>query len=170
MITEQTRNVVWKNMLEIERFVRYYGELSDQHLWKHKTLRFFLLIAATGAIAPLLGLVPESYRDMIQVVANVAVAVLVVWDFNADYAKKAAVLQEIKGECSALETEWGILWNSIEAFGIQDEKAREKNAELDRKVSEVTRKADSASVRENRRLNKRCTEAADKVTEERYAV
>ena len=102
MVTEQTRNYVWQELLDAARLVRYYEALSDRHRRNHSRVRFLLLAAATGSIAALLDLIPEST----QLFTSAWVALLVAWDFVSDYAKKAAVLHTISLECSALEIEF----------------------------------------------------------------
>ena len=84
MVTEQTRNAVWQELLDVARLVRYYEALSDRHRRNHIIVRFLLLVAAASGIAALLDQLPA----IAQLIAGGLIAVLVVWDFVSDYAKK----------------------------------------------------------------------------------
>lgn len=146
------------------RLVRYYEALSDQHRFKHLVVRFLLLAAAASGIAALLDLLPE----VAQLIAGGLVALLIVWDFILDYAKKAAVLHAVSLQCSALETEWRELWACVNDADANDAEARRKNRQLAQRISEVTGWAGHADIRENRKLNEKCEEAAYKVMADRY--
>lgn len=163
MVTEQTRNAIWQELLDVARLVRYYEALSDQHRRNHLIVRFLLLAAAAGGIAALLDLLPA----IAQLIAGGVIALLVAWDFVSDYAKKAAILHAISIECSALEIEWQDLWLELE--NISDDDARLENTRLSRKIANVTAWAGQADIREDRRLNEECEKAAYRVMTDRYA-
>ena len=103
------------------------------------------------------------------VASGAAVAILVAWDFLADYANKAAVLGSIRRECSAVEVELAALWGEIQADSLDDGEARRTLAELARRVTRATDLAGSAHVPTNEGLNAECEEAAYKAMEGRYA-
>ncbi len=163
MVTEQTRNAIWQELLDVARLVRYYEALSDRHRRNHKIVRFLLLAAAAGGIATLLDLLPA----IAQLIAGGLVALLVAWDFASDYAKKAAVLHAISLECSDLEREWRDLWLKLETIG--DAEAHQENTRLSQRISHVTGWAGQVDVREDRKLNEKCEEAAYKVIADQYA-
>ena len=163
MVTQQTRNAIWQELLDVARLVRYYEALSDQHRRNHLIVRFLLLAAAAGGIAALLDLLPA----MAQLVAGGVIALLVAWDFVSDYAKKAAILHAISIECSAMEIEWQALWLELE--NISDAEARRENTRLSRRIADVTGWAGQADIREDRRLNEECEKAACRVMTDRYA-
>ena len=91
------------------------------------------------------------------------VAILVAWDFVADYAKKAAIVHTISLECSALESDWRELWHEVNDWEADDAQVRDKMRALNRKVLEVTGRAGTADIREDERLNEKCAESAYKV-------
>ncbi len=163
--TEQTRNDVWQGFLDVARLVRYYEALSDRHRRNHLIVRFLLLVAAASGIATLLDLLPP----IMQLLASGVIALLVSWDFVADYAKKAAILHTVSLECSALEIEWRELWAGVNEHDLDDAEARRKNRQLEQRILEVTGRAGHADVREDRKLNEKCEEAAYKIMAERYA-
>ena len=167
MVTEQTRNAVWQELLDVARLVRYYEALSDRHRRNHIIVRFLLLVAAASGIAALLDQLPA----IAQLIAGGLIAVLVVWDFVSDYAKKAAVLHVISLECSALEVEWRELWADINdnESNTTDAEARGKNRKLALRISEVTGWAGHADIREDRKLNEKCEETAYRVVADWYA-
>ena len=165
MATEQTRNDVWRGLLEVARLVRYYEKPSDRQRRNRLVTPFLLLGAAGGGIAALLDLLPTN----MQLLASGMIALLVVWDFVADYAKKAAILHTIGLECSALESEWRELWANVNEGDLNEDEARRGNQQLERRMLAVTGRAGYADVREDRKLNEKCEKAAYKVVAERYA-
>ena len=160
MVSDQTRNDIWQELLDVTRLVRYYGALSDRHRRNHSTIRFLLLAAAAGGIAALLDLLPQ----IVQLIAGGLIALVVAWDFVSDYAKKAAVLHTINIECGLLEIEWRELWNEA-----NDAEVREKNRRLSERISYVTARAGDANIPENRKLNEECAKAAYRVVADQYA-
>ena len=166
MVSEQTRNDVWQELLDVARLVRYYEALSNRYRHNHMIVRFLLLVVTLGGIAALLDLLPP----VAQIIAGAVVALLFAWDHAADYAKKAAVLQAISLECSLLEDEWKQLWATICAkdANVTDEEARRMNRQLTRRISYVTGWAGQADVRDDPRLNKECEKVAHKVMADRY--
>lgn len=169
MIQETTRNIIWQDMLDVNRLVRYYEAISNRYHRNYLTTRFVLLFGATGGFISLLDLIPENYRGAVQAAASVIIAVTIVWDFLADHGKKAAVLEQISVECSKLQADWKELWNLIETYAIEDEEAQKINSQLNQQLSAVTGRAEAASVRVNRKLNEKCTDDAYQVVAERYA-
>ena len=165
MATEQTRKDVWQELLDVARLVRYYEALSDRHRRNHFILRFLLLAAASSGIAALLDILPAS----VQSIASGLIALFVVWDFLADYAKKAAVLHAVSLECSTLEIEWRELWADVNKRDLDDADARHKNQRLARRVLEVTGRAGHADIKEDRKLNEKCEKDAYRVMRDRYA-
>ena len=147
------------------RLVRYYELLSDRYRRNHSIVRFLLLAAAAGGIAALLDVLPA----IAQLVAGGLVALLVVWDFVADYARKAAVLHAVSLECSALEIEWRELWAAVNERDLDDAEARRKNQRLARRALEATGRVGHANIREDRKLNEKCEKIAYRVMADRYA-
>lgn len=164
MATEQTRNAIWQEFLDVARLVRYYEALSDRQRRNRAIVQFLLLAAAASGIAALLDLLPS----IVQAAAGGLVALLVAWDFVSNYAKKAAVLHAISIECSALEIEWRDLWFALDT--LSDEDAHRENTRLARRLTSVTGWAGQADIREDRKLNEQCAVAAYKVMAEQYAV
>lgn len=165
MVSDQTRNDVWQDLLDVTRLVRYYGALSDRHRRNHSAIRLLLLAAAAVGIAALLDLLPQ----IVQLIAGGIIALVVAWDFVSDYAKKAAVLHTINIDCGLLEIEWRELWNEANDPEASDAEVREKNRRLAERISYVTARAGNANIPENRKLNEECEKSAYKVIQDKYA-
>lgn len=163
MVSEQTRHDVWQELLDAERLVRYYEVLAKRHRRWHLAIRFSLLLAATSGVASLLKVLPQS----VQLVAGLALTVLVALDFALNAAGKTAVLNLIKIECRALGNEWKNLWAGLEH--ISDDEARRENERLAQKLAEVTGWAGQAEVGDDDALNEQCERVAYKVMSEDYA-
>ena len=167
MVTPQTRNAVWQELLDTARLVRYYEALSDRYRHYHWAVRFVLLLSASSGIVALLDLLPDSVRQPVQLTAGGLIALTVVWDFVSDYARKAAVLHAISMECSIVEVELKALWGELEHRS--DDEVRQKNTQLARRMTDVTGWAGQADVREDSKLNQECATSAYKVIKEQYA-
>ena len=163
--TDATRNAVWQEMLDTARLVRYYERMASRQYRQHLAVRLVLLASATAGVAAATNALPK----IIQVGSAAVVAILVAWDFLADYANKAAVLGSIRRECSEMEVELAALWGEIQADSIDDDDARRTLAELARRVTRATDCAGSAHVPTDEQLNVRCEEAAYKAMAGRYA-
>ena len=163
MVSEQTRHDVWQELLDAERLVRYYEVLAKRHRRWHLAIRFSLLLAATSGVASLLKVLPQS----VQLIAGLALTVLVALDFALNAAGKTAVLNLIKIECRALGNEWKNLWAGLEHIG--DDEARRENGRLARRLAEVTGWAGQAEVGDDDALNEQCEQVAYKVMSEDYA-
>ncbi len=164
MATEYTRNEVWQGLLDTARLVRYYHALTDQYHRKRTVLRFLILVAATGSIGALLGILPP----LMNLIANSLIAACVAWDFVQDYATKAAVLHTIRNDCTALEGEWRTLWN--EQAYLTDRDILQRTVQLSQKLNTITGRAGEIGVQEDVALNTQCATDAYQVMKDRYAV
>ena len=165
MVTERTRNYVWQALLDLERLVRYYAALSDQHRKRHSVVRFLLLASAAGGVGAFLTRVPE----IVQLFASVVIALIVVWDAAYEPARKGAVLHAVSIECNALGIELQALWLETDDPEASDNAIRRKGKQLERRILEVTSWAGNADVRENPKLNEECEATAYRVLADRYA-
>ena len=163
--TDAIRNAVWQEMLDTARLVRYYERMTGRQHRQHLGVRLVLLASASAGVAAVTDALPEA----IQVASGAVVAILVAWDFLADYANKAAVLGSTRRECSEVEVELAALWGEIQADSIDDDAARRTLAELPRRVTRATDHAGSAHIPTDDRPNATCEEAAYKAMEGRYA-
>lgn len=167
MVTDQTRNDVWQELLDAARLVRYYETLSDRYRRRHQGVRVVLLLAASSAIIALLALFPENLQQWVQLIAGALIASTVIWDFVFDYARKAAVLHTLSMECGMVEIELKALWDKMENIG--DDEAQRSNTHLARRMADVTGRAGQADIQEDLELNHKCAEAAYRVMEDQYA-
>lgn len=163
--SETTRNEVWQDLLDAARLSRYYQNLADRHQRRRRTIQFLLLAAATSGIATLQDLLP----DPTQQIAAAAVAILVVWDFFGDHARKAAVLYAIRLECKRLESQWQKLWAAINRSALDDAEAIRQCEQLGQRLNEITGQAGLVGVEVDEELNRTCAEDAYKVVQERNA-
>ena len=167
MVTNETRNAIWQELLDVARLVRYYEAMSDRYRRNHSIIRIILFLAASGEVIILLKLFPENVQSYAVSLIAGLIAIIVAVDFVCDYAKKAAVLQTISMECSRVEVEWKALWDEISI--LDDNDALQRNSQLARRISEITGWAGQASINEDIKLNQECTTAAYKVMKDKYA-
>ena len=168
MVSVLTRNMVWHEFLDVTRLVRYYEELSDRYRRKHRIVRSLLLASAASGIANLLGLLPPSTQDPVQLIANGLVALLVVWDFLADYGKKAEVLQTVSVQCTDLVSQWDQLWSELHDDNAGDSHIRIRNRQLCERLTSITSWPGLVGVPFDKKLNSTCEEDAYRVMIPRY--
>ena len=164
MVSEQTRNSVWQEFIDQERLVRYYEALSEKYMKWHFWTRFVLSLAAIGGIGALLTQLP----DIVQQIAGVLVALVVVWDLVQAPARKAAVLHTISIECSRLQIEFKQLWAETNDNEAKDDEIRSKLSRLETRVLEVTSWAGHAAVQGHTKLNEQAEETGSRVIKETY--
>lgn len=163
MVSEQTRNDIWQGLLDAARLDRYYEALAERYRQRHLALRILLLLAAIGGMVSLLEVLPR----VAQLVAGLAIIVLVALDFAFNLARKTSVLNLINIECTALGNEWKSLWASLDR--ISDDDACCENDRLARRLVKVTGWARHAEVGVDDALNEKCERVAYKVISEEYA-
>ena len=165
MVSNQVRNEVWQNLLDIARLDRYYAALSDRYKRNHTIVRICLLAAATSGIAAFLDALPP----IAQLISGGGIAVIIVWDMVSDYGRKAAILHAISLQCGDLENEWAELWIRVNEATITNEETILRNRQLIQRITAVTGGAGYADIREDQKLNERCAADTYEVMEARYA-
>ena len=163
-VTNETRRAVWDELLDVARVIRYAESMESRYRVYHGSLRFSLLLSASGSVAALLEALPANW----QLYFGLAIGALVSADFMFDYATKIAILSSTKRECQELEAEWQQLWLDVDSPASADSDIRPRSVELGRGLARATMAMDT-QVRVNTKTNERCTEAAYKVTAARYA-
>ena len=164
-VTDGTRHAVWNDLLDAARMSRYAERMESRYRTLHWTVRFLLLLSASGSVATIVGMIPEGWPGQLP---NLAVAVLIAWDFMSDYATKIAVLNSTKRECQDLETEWRRLWLDVDSATADDAAVRERNRELSSRLGRATIPMD-VHVKVSEQVNTASTADAYRTMEQRYA-
>ena len=163
MVSDQTRNDIWQELLDSDRLVRYYAAVANHYRRLHLFTLLLLAFGAASSFAAVLGVLPS-----VQLIASALVGLVVAWVLIADYAKKAAVVHTISFQCSRLDVQWQSLWREVEH--IEEEAARQRLVELANQMNDVTSRSGDAGIVENRRLNEKSEAVAFQTVNERYAV
>ena len=162
MVSTETRNHVWNQLLDIARLSRYYGRLSSRMTLRNNLRAGTLALAATSAVASLLNILPAA----VEVAANVAIAGLACW-MMGNHAQKLAVVRGVSERCRELESETRSLWLNLDR--LDDAHARTKWEHLDREINWVTSKPESSGVRNDDALNEACEAEAYRAIGQEYA-
>ncbi len=164
MVSDQTRNEIWQELLDSDRLVRYYTAVANYYRRMHALTLLLLASGAVSSFAAVVDLLPSSF----QLIASALVSLVAVWVFVADYAKKAAVAHMISFQCGRLDIKWRNLWADVEH--VEDGAARERLFALANEMNEVTSRSGDAGLVDNRRLNEKSETDAFKTVSERYAI
>ena len=140
-------NQIWIGLLESEKLLRYYSELSDK-LGKRSTyLELALLVPGSGVLAVLVYHFLEGSSQLLALVfISSLVSGIVGWLRVAQYSKKAAIAGVIAVQCRALRDDYKRLWyrgeEDIETFLVLHTRLSSVGASLDhhvdKKLSEET--------------------------------
>ena len=162
-----TRNAVWQTMLDADRLNRYYGVLADRHRARYRWLRFVLIFAAVGGVTRLTDLLPEAI-DWLPEVSALAIIALVIWDFMADYPRKAAILHTIAIECNDYSNQLHQIWLSLTRGEVDVERVIAQVAHIDTELSRITARAGVADIAENHKLNQQAATETYSVARDRF--
>ena len=173
MVTDQTRNAIWQDLWDAERYSRYYSSLSDVYSRRHRLTRFAtlasVLVEATVSVSYISTGVDGVWATIflaLIVALGVAIAVLVAWDATSNYARYAVALSWVSVDCAALKLEWADLWQDIESYAIDEQEARSRQSELIRRFNTIATRVD---VDLDEKINEASAEDAVRVLKEQYA-
>ena len=170
MVSELTRNMVWQEILDVERLSRYYDRLSDKYRTKHWIVRFLILISAASGVVNLQNLLFEDWQDTGAVFFDASIAILVAWDFMANYGKKSETLNAISFECHQLWTDWNQLWTELHDDGVSETEIRDRDKRLADRLSMITNWSGLVDIPQDVGLNEECEKEAYEIVRGRFAV
>ena len=166
IVAGQTRYAVWENILDAERYFRYYGALSDQYATRSKWMRFGLLASVLIEATVLIPNASSVPAIGFTIVMAVVIVGLVAWDAVSDYGKTAAGLKSVHTDTAMLRNRWADLWRDIETHAISEEEARSRLRDLENMQTFIFGKVD---VPLNDSLNDSCEAEAFRVVQDQYA-
>ena len=148
-VTEETRALVWNDLVDAARLGRYYQSLAKGYRRKQNIIHGALLLSATAGFATLFEFMP----DWAQPLSAVFVAVFVVWEAVAKYPGKVAMLESVASQCGSLETEGHDLWASASEYRIKEDRAMESHRYLSRRLDEITGWPGKLDISDDESLN-----------------
>ena len=104
------RSVVWNEILDTDRAVRYCSAQESKFRLKHRLLSYLTAIAASGGMTSVLVHAPEWVSALVLFVT----AATALWLTFADYSGKASKAEVAVSQLKLLAIEWRSLWFSIE--------------------------------------------------------
>ena len=172
MVTKQTKHLIWMDLLDSERHVRYFESLADWYSRRHKWLRFLILMSALTEAAVAIFVISLDLSGVWSIVGfsailliGIFIAVLVALESTRDYAEQAALLGWLSLDCKAFNVHWTELWHDVYTDVIEEPEARSRRRDIADRFNAITGRVD---VPLDEKLNESCATAADKVLKERY--
>ncbi|MDE0166386.1 MAG: hypothetical protein OXL36_14935 [Bryobacterales bacterium] len=108
--TDETRRLVWDELVDSDRMCRYYGYLTHRLRNLEQLLQFVAVFAAFAGLAGVLLQLPWITLPSLAVAASAgAISTL------RNYSDKALQSNEIFRELGRLAIEWELLWNNLSA-------------------------------------------------------
>ena len=167
-VSDPTRKDVWELMLNLERNVRYYQTIGDNHSVASRFMRFVVLagILSEGVIVSIAGTVTANdYLWVVGGMVAVGLAILTVFDVVTGFGDSAAVLRHTAMTCDDLKSEAEELWRQIETHRVSDLEAEIRYRPIIDQWSRATQKI-SLSLRSE--VNETTTREACEVLQNKY--
>ena len=123
MVTKQTRNEVWRNLLGAARAVHYYQALCDHYRSYNRFLKLLLFFCGGATlVSALLGAWWDVslLRSLTPIFSVVAVLLVYLDYFVLEYSKKIVLLSQVRAGCSQLESKWQELWSDVNRGDVDE--------------------------------------------------
>ena len=170
MFNAQIRSQIYFQIMESERFTRYYGELADKYRTRHIVMRFLILssvLAEAVSVPALFGIgLSSAWIGIIAMAIAVVIVLFVAWESVSDYGTKVAKLDWVAAETYRLNSQWHILWTEIEAYRIEEDAALSKASELLDRFIFIAGRLD---INTDTKISERSEKSGDLNVEGRYA-
>ena len=165
-INDSLRTEIWHNLLDVDRYCRYYEVVHSQAARYHIWIRGLSLLAIVLGATPFTDIF--SGGEFARIGFFGLATGLTVWDAVKNYSKQAAAAQFIYAGCDRLRIEWTDLWISVESSIIDPSDAQHRLRELSRQMSEITGQAGPNDILVDKRTNQRITDAAYNMVNKRF--
>ena len=169
MASEELRRDIWYQLAEAGRSARYYVSYRDSTQRKHLSIRGLLLFASIFGTASLTGIFPDSWV-VVQPIAAISIAVVVVIDFTLNFGDKAKLLNIIALECLKIEQYCHRLWRDANMAESDDGELRMRSQRLEDQLLDITGKAIDQDITEKEGLKEKAEQTAIRLLEQRYSV
>ncbi len=166
-ISDSLRTEIWQNVLDVDRYCRYYevvhNRAAQRHIWIRGLSLFAIILGATpfNDIFPIGG-------EYIRIILFAIAAGLTVWDAMHNYSKRASAAQFIYSGCDRLRIEWTRLWISVDSGTIDGSEAQRQLQDLSLRMSEITAQAGYNDIPLDDKINQRTTDAAYDMVSKRF--
>ena len=107
---------------------------------------------------------------VIQPIAAIAIAIVVVVDFTFNLGDKAKLLNIIALECLKIEKDCHRLWRDANTAECGDDQLRAQSQRFSDQILDITGKAIDQDITENERLNEKAEQMAIRLLQQRYSV
>ena len=171
-IQDRTYRELWGLYYDLERTCRYYEVIHFRATRWFLCLRIVTLtLLAVGAVA-LLNLFPilgDTHTAFVAGLLAVVLASLTVVDFALNLPRRAAIALSIKVSLAHLRVDVENLWREAYQYGqLTEEELRPRLRDLTLHWQELEGVAKAHDILTDYKLNKRTSEEAYQVLEERY--
>ena len=176
MVTDYTRNQIWQELWDSERFVLYFSDLADAYRRRHQIMRlaiiFAVFIEATvtvifASLIASLGVAGIWINIFVVLITllGITIAALGAGAAISDYTENATILGWVSDDCKSLNTQWGELWQDIETFAIGEHQARDRRRELLKGFDAITARI---QIVLDKNRNESSAEAAVEILRKKY--
>ena len=167
-VTDHTRNEIWQDFTDAERYLRYYTSLADKYRTRHHRVRSALLgfiLFEAIVVVPLWTTIEAPWGTIFIVLVASIIIALTVFDATSNDAKNSALLNVASDECAHLHTEWRFLWADIETDAVEERQVRERQRVLLDRMNLIAARTE---LKEDEKRNIRYAEEANEVMKGRY--
>ncbi len=168
-VTDHTRESVWQDFTDAERYLRYYISLADKYRTRHNVVRSLLLgaiLVEAIIVIPFMSEIPSPWGVVATVIIGLAIIALTVFDATSNDAKNSAKLTVASEDCAILHIDWRSLWLDIETDAVEEYEARKRQRELLDRMNTI---ASRVELNQDEKRNVRAATEANEVMRGRYA-
>ena len=135
---DDARLILWQHLLDVARWSRYYSKLHKSILFKNSLVRSLLACSGAGVTAGLFELFPSEWRQQAVSIFGTAIPVLIIVDLVSGWARKAAALEVICSDMSAIEHAYRTLWENYHLGRVDEALALSKSAKLIKRAHAIS--------------------------------
>ena len=132
-VSDATRNSIWQNMLDAERYYRYYERMSEIYSFRSKLCDYTiyslslisLLLVAILLLTDPTGILSSLYRVVI-IVNGIVIVTMAIWDAIDEHGYRSVGCRWVASDYLRTAMKWGSLWKSVDAYEVEEQEARSR--------------------------------------------
>ena len=159
-VTDHTKDRIWEEMFDLQRYIQYYSMQSNRLSFLSKLLRVLLLVGA-GLVA---GSGFQALPPAVGAGGAVFLLTLTVIDYVFDWGARAALAHAISLECCVIEKDYEDLWILVRTDRISETESQARINQLVMRVIAATAQLSDT----DRGLNKKASKAAYQILEAKW--
>ena len=161
VLTDQTKDRVWSELLDIARHIRYYEMLTNRYTKFNRLIKLALVAGTAFTVGSVVG---EDIPTAVAFLGAAAILSATVVDFVFDWSTRGALSHAISLECCVIEKDFEYLWSEIQSGRVTESECHERVNQLTMRVIAAASQLSDT----NSRINDEAQKAADRVVSDKW--